>query len=619
MIRRAFLAALLVTLVGGLLSFPEPAGAAPLTRYYLDTAIEYDAGIVTTSETVAFTNRSSTAWESLVFNVTPGYYGAFKLLRVAVNGREVKGVLDSAILDVPLPEPVQPGLSAVAILDFRIEVPFRHGRFGRGSQVMALGNWFPTLAVYRDGRLVGEGQRKGWVRAQYVEIGDAFFAEAADFTVALRTDRRVSVAHTGDTLSQGENTWRFEARGVRDFAMAVSPSFSTVSRQVDGVDVSVFYVPGHEASADSYLRAAAAMLSWMNRITIPYPYRTLQLAEVNAEGSTTIGQEYPNLIFMADNIASTAGPIDSYGSVLAMHEVGHQWFYGMVGNDQLYDPWLDEAMVTWLSDDYLRAHNVPSFPAIWQSRVVSPAVPDLPANAGIYDYADEGTYLSLAYRRGALFLEDLYKAMGEEAFFDGLAEYTATLAGRIATPYAFLDTMQAHTSANLNPLIARYFSYKRYRASQPLRVSSGYPQEEWSEPVRIELESDAALRDVQIFIDDALYTKDSPANLVVDTSELEEGPHLLTIRASDGQREVDVVGTFTVVHLPPAPTPTPPPVISSPEASHEQPAPAPVAEPLRPVVIASDTEPKVGGAALILVSLAVFVWSLVKSNKNTRR
>ena len=614
MIRGAMLAALLTALLSQVLLPPPPTLAASPLLYAVNASVEYDAGIVTARETLAFTNQSSQSLETLVFNVTPAYYGAFQLVKATVNAQEVKASLDGSIMELPLPQAVSPGASVVAALDFVIKVPRGGGRFGRGPEVMALGNWLPLLAIYRDGRLLTEGQDRGWVRGQYVEVGDAFFSQTADFLVSLKSDRPLTIAHTGNLVSQDDQQWNFEARGVRDFALALSPSFATVSQDVEGVDVVVFYLPGHEAIASTYLQSAAEMITWMTQNIIPYPYRHLYLAEINASGTSTVGQEYPNLILASDGMASSYGGLDSSGGVLATHETAHQWYYGIVGNDQFYEPWVDEAMVTWLSYHLLRANGLASFSSIWQARVASPTPLNLPVNSGIYDYAGDGPYFSIVYRRGALFLEELYQAMGEEAFFAALKNYSATMSGRISTPYAFLDTMQAHTQANLNPIIRRYFSYPRYRALEPLRVSVQYPQPAWSGPVQVTLEANAPLQEVQVFVDDGLYSRALPAHVVVESSQLEEGPHLLTLRASDGQREVDLVGTFTV-KLPPAPSPTP---TATPAPSAAVRMEAPEAEVSSAPPAESQVQPfftsrRVAGLAMFTLSVAALALSLAKS------
>ncbi|MDO8691729.1 MAG: M1 family aminopeptidase, partial [Dehalococcoidia bacterium] len=474
------------------------------------------------------------------------------------------------------------------------------------------GNWFPVLAVYRDGRLLDEGQVRGWVRGKYVEIGDAFFSQASDFQVTLTVDRPVEVAHTGDLVRYLDNTWRFEAKGVRDFALAVSRSFSKISEGVDGVQVNVYYLPGHQEAARTYLDAAVQTMYWLSRTVEPYPYEHLDLAEINAEGSTTVGQEYPNLIFMADSISYTAGGVDSYGSTLASHETAHQWFYGLIGNDQLYEPWMDEGMVTWLSYDLLRVEGVQPFDQIWQNRVVNPPIPDLPVNSGIYTYDTEGPYLAAVYRRGAVFLEDIYQAMGGQAFFAALKQYGAAMSGRIGAPFAFLDTMQAHTQVNLNPIVSRYFTYPRYKASEPLRVSAHYPSQVWSETVRVTFDSSAPLQEVRVFIDDALYMTALPAQVVIESGRFGEGPHLLTIRASDGQRETEVIGSFTVGR--PAPTPShlplpAPTTVPGPQALTDS-LPVPAVVPAALEAAPAAPEVRMAGLALITLAFIVVSWGL---------
>lgn len=339
MSRRARLVALLMAFLGAALLSPSRGAAAALPLYTVDAMVEYGSGVVEVRETLAFVNQSSQTLETLVFSVTPAHYGAFQLLRATVNAQEVEATLEDSLLELPLPQPLPPGASAVATLDFRLQVPWQGGRFGRGPQVMALGNWLPLLAIYRDGRLLAEGQEGGWVRGRYVEVGDAFFSQAADFLVTLRADRTLTVAHTGDLVDWEETLWRFEARGVRDFALALSPSFATLSQEVGGVEVTVFYLPGHRAAAGAYLQAAAEMLAWLSQTLIPYPYRHLHLAEVNAQGSTMVGQEYPNLIFL-DN----SGPAGISVALTDTIPAGASYISATVWGGAVYSPTLDSIL-----------------------------------------------------------------------------------------------------------------------------------------------------------------------------------------------------------------------------------------------------------------------------------
>jgi hypothetical protein len=254
-----------------------------------------------------------------------------------------------------------------------------------------------------------------------------------------------------------------------------------------------------------------------------------------------------------------SGAIDSYLSYLVIHEVAHQWFYALVGNDQLYSPWMDEALVSWLSLQFFRANYPSLFPGLWQTRITSlmaglPAAERAkPVNTSIYDYNDEANYFGVVYRKGAQFFEDLYQAMGEQDFFTALRNYVETYRLRIAPPMGLLDTFQAQTQVNLNPLYQRYFTYERYQSATPLRPETHWPVEgTWSGAMTVSFSASSALSEVAVYADGRpLSTSADAANVTVDTQKLTNGDHLLTFQLRDTEgRSAEVSRRVTISNAP---------------------------------------------------------------------
>ena len=169
------------------------------------------------------------------------------------------------------------------------------------------------------------------------------------------------------------------------------------------------------------------------------------------------------MVLISSAPTDQGGGISSYLAYLVMHEVSHQWFYGAVGNDQIHDPWLDEALATWLPLQFYRESYPELFPVLWQQRIRARRWPGygreggFAVNTGIYDHPDENRYFAVVYRQGATFLEEAHEAMGDEPFQSALHQYYETYSGQVATPTALLDLLQAHSNSDLSPLIDAYF------------------------------------------------------------------------------------------------------------------------------------------------------------------
>ena len=141
------------------------------------------------------------------------------------------------------------------------------------------------------------------------------------------------LATTGDRVAAAPDglSQTFEARNVRDFTVTAATDYRTGSRVVDGTTVRVWYRPGSPGAA--MLDAAADAFEKLRFRLGPYPYPVFKVVE-SAGG---YGMESPGLIWIPHGIGT------ANLRYLAAHETAHQWFYGLVGNDQASQPFADEA------------------------------------------------------------------------------------------------------------------------------------------------------------------------------------------------------------------------------------------------------------------------------------
>lgn len=541
---RRIVSSLLVVLLAITLLPTLQISAATAARplYRMSVFLHYAEARLDVQQTVIYTNRSGKPLDSIVFNVPVSFWGAVTLDGAAVAGQSVTPQFKNTILTVPLPAAL-PADSATEIdLSYRVRVADTDNyRFTSRGGIIALGNWFPTVAVLGGGpALVDNRPESGWYAYPYTDTGDAFYTEASDFEVSLESDTPVSVAPSGTIISQSGTRWVMRGEGLRDFGMAISNRYAKARIQVGRTTVYALYLPQHASAGQTMLQAGANALDWYNSHVGLYPYSTLYLAETLG-GNIGLGQEYPGLVFVTLPDSGNGGGSTGDIAYVTTHEVGHQWFYAMVGNDQIRDAWLDEALVTETALLSFRDRYPAAYPGMWAARIIAgynrliAAGLDRPVNGSIYDYSDENIYFEVVYRKGALFFDDLRTTLGDAAYFDLLQRYFTTFKDGIARPSSFLDMAEQQAQAqggSIYPLIRRYFSYPKY-GDNPIQAQVRIPQN-WHSIVNIALPAGNWSR-VSVYLDGrpVVATPGQGQMLQVDSTAYLNDEYIITVVLGD--------------------------------------------------------------------------------------
>ncbi|MCU0504523.1 MAG: hypothetical protein MUE82_01920, partial [Chloroflexi bacterium] len=287
-------------------------------------------------------------------------------------------------------------------------------RMGRTGGVLNLGDWFPILSTVHDAHGVGDPQVT-WVadriRLELTIPGDVDPDQVATSGARVGWDRARRVLVT-------------EIRHARNAAVAVSPDYRVTEGDVDGTRVRILALG---ETGETLLAHVAAALRRFEDWYGPYPYPTLDVAET---GVPEYGQEYPGLVFLGSEVAASAFGV--------WHEVAHQWWYGLVGNDQIREPWLDEAVATFSS---LYALGIA--PATCSTLRV-----DLPITAWVAepttgDWSGCDGYAETVYLRGAVFLDAIREVLGTDRFFDTLRAFAAAHRWQVARGQELVDAFRA--------------------------------------------------------------------------------------------------------------------------------------------------------------------------------
>ena len=397
----------------------------------LDFRLADDRATVTGTERVVFT--ADRRVRELVFRLVPnGPDSAPAGNRLVVDGArgddveagayEAAGAADpGGLYVVRLDGPLAPGDSTEVELDFTLTLGRgTFDRFGTDDDVSWWASGAPLLA-WEPG--------VGWARDPFVELsGETASSPVMDTSVSVSAPQDLTVLMTGARAEpsaprDGRRTWRSTEPVARDVGVAAGLFSTGTATTPDGVEVTAGVLPGSTVPADLLAQETVTAIADLEAVIGPFPYRTQTVALLPDYGG---GIEYPSMILEA-----TTSP------EVLVHEVAHMWFYGMVGNSQFRDPWLDEAFASWAEAVVDGGQGLVDQGALTMDGAVGGSMADFP---------DDGDYFPVVYDKGGSALLAARAAAGPEAFDAAIRCYVDANAWSIATPedvYAALDDLPA--------------------------------------------------------------------------------------------------------------------------------------------------------------------------------
>jgi hypothetical protein len=427
---------------------PQPAPSSPSrTNYILYATLDFNAHTLDVDETIRYYNNTGVALSDMVLSVQPNRYGgAFSLLVVYQDNVALSTYsLSDQRLTLNLPQPLQPGTATTLGIKFKINIPAKanEGLFGYDFNQIDLVDWYPFVVPYSN----------GWVLHDPMPFGEHLVYDSADFEVNLKTGADVVVAASAPAESNGDWT-RYRLYGARTFTLSVSDEFLVAESAVGSVKIRSYYFDGYKAAAEGILYAAVQAVSIYSAKFAPYPYETLSIVQTDIHD----GMETDGLVFIAsDFYGQYGGGAKNNLVTIGVHEIAHQWWYGLVGNDQAMEPWLDEMMAIY-SERIFYEFNYPRLLDWWWQFRVDYFSPTGYVDTTIYNGGTFRSYTNAVYLRGAHFMEDLRTRMGDDNFYAFLKDYAARYSRGRTTTADFFNTVRAHTQADISDVIMDYFS-----------------------------------------------------------------------------------------------------------------------------------------------------------------
>ena len=351
-----------------------------------------------------FMREGGAASRRVRFRADADAWGYEQIHSLKVDGEDLTAALeyiqpddgnpdDQTVLRVPLKQPVIPGGSVKIEIEWTSKLPHVFARTGFHDDFFFVAQWFPKPGVYE---AAGERHRatSGWNTHQF-HMNTEFYAEFGVFDVDLTVPSSYTLAATGVERSRKDNgdgttTYNYYQEDVHDFAWTTQPSRDAVKLErvfrtaeqvtqqeveewsrktgappgevrLEDVKVILFLQRENVAQAERHFRATFAAIKWFGLMYGRYPYDVITVVDAPFGGEGAEGMEYPTFI--------TAGteywPGDhslSYGpESVTVHEFGHQYWYGLVANNEFEDAWLDEGINTYSTAKVLERAYGPNY------------------------------------------------------------------------------------------------------------------------------------------------------------------------------------------------------------------------------------------------------------------
>lgn len=450
----------------------ELAGLYTLPRYDIDVELFPRENRLRGKMHLALINSSPDPWRYLIFRLYPqlaDYKGIMTIHSAVVGGPKYPTPQvvvasyqnDNTALSVQLPDFLRPNEELTIDLSWTLDYPTWadattvYALFGQSQTMISLPLFYPSLAVYQPSVGVKSGE---WWLDEGTIRGDAAFNVASLFvvTVTMPADQ---VPVTSGTLISSTFVTGQRARHVwvtgpsREFLLHTSPQFRSASTEAEGTRITSYWLPGQEGMGWAALRYAAAALRIYSNEFGPYPYRDMRVAPAPLFFR---GMEYPQVSLLGVEVY---GRQQDQLEFLLAHEIAHQWWYQIVHNDPVNEPWLDEALAEYsmkLYEEQLRGENSAGQLQLtrWDNPVKSMKTEGDATliDQAVGDFASSSLYETVIYAKGALFYDSLRQTLGDRRFKRFLRDYLTAHRYGIVTTEDWLEAVHALNTPSIEVL-----------------------------------------------------------------------------------------------------------------------------------------------------------------------
>jgi hypothetical protein len=390
------------------------------------------------------------------------------------------------VVKVVLPTPLAPGKSITITSPFRVKIPALFSRLGHDGQSYQISQWYPKPAVY---------DQYGWHPMPYLNQGE-FYSEFGGYDVTITLPQNYVVMATGNLQNESELRWldglaaaalppdtlykkstpasatslktlRFIEENVHDFAWFADKRWvvrSELFALQNGHSIKSYacFLPENQQYWSDALHTIRTTIAIMSEQVGQYPYKTVKAVDGGLKAGG--GMEYPTITVIATHPSS-----DKISTVLA-HEVAHNWFYGILANNERKHAWLDEGINSFYERKITRAlkptleqpsgKNKMESERLWYS-IVAANNDHLPIDTASAIFTNL-LYSTEVYTKTGYLLEWLEDYMGAANFQKAMQQYFNTWQFKHPYPQDFERILKQYTDKDIS------WFFEGLRSSRPI-------------------------------------------------------------------------------------------------------------------------------------------------------
>ena len=395
---------------------------------------------------------------------TPAQKGYINRLDFKINGTTAKTEDHPQHIDiikVILPKPLSPKKEITITTPFHVKLPFNISRGGYDGQSFQVTQWYPKPAVY---------DQQGWHAMPYLDQGE-FYSEFGNFDVRITVPKNYVVGATGELQNPEEINWlktmprpenkpgqklpsgktktstakkpsttsknqtrvkpalpvpvetktiNYKQNNVHDFAWFADKKFivSYDTCQLSSgkvIDVYTYYTPSQQAVWKNSIKYAKDAVHFYSTQVGEYPYNIVSV--VQGPNSFGGGMEYPTITIISPTSS------DEELDITITHEIGHNWFYGILASNEREHPWMDEGINTFYENKYTElkyGKQSKEEEILFQTKALRKT--DQPIETPSEQFS-ESNYGLVAYHKTSEWMRFLEDKLGEDNFRKMMQDY----------------------------------------------------------------------------------------------------------------------------------------------------------------------------------------------------
>lgn len=362
------------------------------------------------------------------------FLGGIYIRSAAANGQSLVFSNSNQALTVELKQGLKPGEAVTVEIGFEVKIPFGMQRLSYYKDIINGAHWFPVMSVYDE-------NKQEWDNKPYSKTFETDYYDSSDFEVHINVPEAYQVLMPGTITTQadpkepGRKVVTAVADNTREHVFFASPNYKVESVTRDGLTIEYFYfdnMPNKKKIVDEYIDTAFKAFQFFSEKYGKYPYSEFRIAESYVEG---VAVEFARVIQMGQ-IRPNSDPAHDTTFV---HEIAHQWFHALIGNDSEKESFLDEGFADF-SKVYFAEKQGDDLNGFKSIQIDDLSYFDKPIASDNTEAGDEAN--PVFYKKGRQAIYQLYRMVGEDRFDAFMQEYFKRYAHKNATIEGLLQTIQ---------------------------------------------------------------------------------------------------------------------------------------------------------------------------------